>query len=153
MLFAYAFSFKSLDVIGPSTDVIVHDLWYRCYCTYTYVVFMIHFFFNSGMENRILSQICGRLYFPIFLFRVGLFTLMYIDSLMVLARLFSSLPIILKLFRLFHGHYCSDAGILVKELSNVLCISLQKFFQTPLYTLHHSQSLHMYNCISHCFYL
>ena len=57
-----------------------------------------YFFFNSGMENRILSQICGRLYFPIFLFRVGLLTLMYIDSLMVLARLFSSLAMILKLF-------------------------------------------------------
>ena len=33
------------------------------------------------------------------LIRVGLFTLMYIDSLMVLARLLSSLPIILKLFK------------------------------------------------------
>ena len=34
---------------------------------------------------------CGRLYFPIFLLRVGLFTLMYIDSLMVLAKLLSYL--------------------------------------------------------------
>ena len=63
-----------------------------------HMLFHGYFFFNSGMENRILSQICGRLYFPIFLLRVGLFTLMYIDSLMVLARLFFSLPIILKLF-------------------------------------------------------
>ena len=47
-------SFRSFDGIGSSTDVIVHDVWYRCYCTYTYVVFMVHFFFNSGMENRIL---------------------------------------------------------------------------------------------------
>ena len=51
------FSFRSFDGIGPSTDVIVHDVWYRCYCTYTHVVFMVHLFFNSGMENRILSQI------------------------------------------------------------------------------------------------
>ena len=63
-----------------------------------HMLFHGYFFFNSGMENRILSQICGRLYFPIFLFRVGLFTLMYIESLMVLAKLFSSLPNILKLF-------------------------------------------------------
>ena len=51
---------------------------------------------SSGMVNRTLSQICGRLYFPIFLFRVGLFTLIYIASLMVQAILFSSLPIIWK---------------------------------------------------------
>ena len=71
---------------GTDVDVPIHKLLYS------------YFFFNSGMENRILSQMCGRLYFPIFLFRVGLFTLMYIDSLMVLARLFSSLAMILKLF-------------------------------------------------------
>ena len=92
------FPFRSLDGIGPSTDVIKHNLLYRCYCTYTYVCFMVTFSSIPGMENRILSQICGRLYFPIFLFRVGLFTLMYIASLMVLAKLFSSLPNILKLF-------------------------------------------------------
>ena len=67
-------------------DVIVH---FDCV--------LIHFFiFNSRMVSKILSQMCGRLYFPIFLLRVGLFTLMYIDSLMVLAKLLSSLPMILK---------------------------------------------------------
>ena len=55
-----------------------------------------YFIFSSGMLNNILSQMCGRLYFPIFLLSVGLFTLMYIDSLIVLAKLLSSLPIILK---------------------------------------------------------
>ena len=45
------------------------------------------------MENRTLSQICGRLYFPIFLFRVGLSTLIYMVSLMVLTMLFPSLPL------------------------------------------------------------
>ena len=88
MLFAYLL-FRSSDGIGPGTDVIVPALWYRCWCTYAY---------GMEMENRFLSQICGRLYFPIFLFRVELFTLMYIDSLIVLARLFSSLAMILKLF-------------------------------------------------------
>ena len=38
------------------------------------------------MECRTLSQRCGRLFFPIFLFRVG-FTLMYMASLMALAIL------------------------------------------------------------------
>ena len=32
------------------------------------------------MLNRVLSHICGRLYFPIFLLRVGFFTLMKMDS-------------------------------------------------------------------------
>ena len=56
----------------------------------------VYLIFSSGMLNSILSQMCGRLYFPIFLLSVGLFTLMYIDSLIVLAKLLSSLPIILK---------------------------------------------------------
>ena len=44
-------------------------------------IFLSHYFiFSSGILNNILSQMCGRLYFPIFLLSVGLFTLMYIDS-------------------------------------------------------------------------
>ena len=54
--------------------------------------------FSSGIVNSILSHICGRLYFPMFLFRVGLLTLINMASCMVLAKLFSSLPMILKLF-------------------------------------------------------
>ena len=42
------------------------------------------------------SQRCGRLYFPMFLFKVGLFILMYMASFTALAILWSSLPIILK---------------------------------------------------------
>ena len=60
--------------------------------------FVSHFFnFSSGIVNNILSHMCGRLYFPMFLFRVGLLTLMNMASWMVLAILFSSLPRILKL--------------------------------------------------------
>ena len=44
------------------------------------------------------SQRCGRLYFPMFLFNVGLLTLMYMASFIALAMLWSSLPIILKFF-------------------------------------------------------
>ena len=49
---------------------------------------IFYFIFSSGMLNSKLSQMCGRLYFPIFLLSVGLFTLIYIDSLIVLAKLF-----------------------------------------------------------------
>ena len=53
--------------MGPGTDVIV-------------LYHFIYSFFNSGIVNRTLSQMCGRLYFPIFLLRVGLLALMYIAS-------------------------------------------------------------------------
>ena len=46
-----------------------------------------YFRFSSEMFNRTSSQMCGRWYLPIFLFRDGLFTLMYKASLMVLKRL------------------------------------------------------------------
>ena len=38
-------------------------------------LFSSYFILSSGMLNSKLSQICGRLYFPIFLLSVGLFTL------------------------------------------------------------------------------
>ena len=64
---------------------------------FNYLFFVEHYFiFRSGILNNILSQMCGRWYFPIFLLSVGLFTLIYIDSMIVLAKLLSSLPIILK---------------------------------------------------------
>ena len=74
--------------------------------------FVSHFFsFSSGIVSSILSHICGRLYFPMFLFRVGLLTLMNMASLMVLAILFSSLPRDLKIV-----HRCYMAtGSLVME--------------------------------------
>ena len=67
--------------------------WHWCYCAFLSYYLCI---FSSGIVNKILSQISGKLFFPILLLWVGLFTLMYIASLMVLAKLFSSLPIILK---------------------------------------------------------
>ena len=60
-------------------------------------VVSIYFRFSSDMFNRTSSQMCGRWYLPIFLFRDGLFTLMYKASLMVLKRLWSSLPKMVKL--------------------------------------------------------
>ena len=104
-----------------SADVIVHFVRHRCYYAHfmyyavstdvivplfmakmllgqSSIHFLLnhYFIFSSGILNNILSQMYGRLYFPIFLLSVGVFTLIYIDSLIVLARLLSSLPIILK---------------------------------------------------------
>ena len=44
------------------------------------------------MLNRTSSQMCGRWYLPMFLFRDGLLTLIYRASMMVLIRFWSSLP-------------------------------------------------------------
>ena len=42
-------------------------------------IVLTHFFnFSSGIVSKILSQMCGRLYFPVFLLMVGLFTLNYL---------------------------------------------------------------------------
>ena len=57
----------------------------------------IYFKFSSGMLSRTSSQICGRWYLPILLFRDGLLTLIYKASLMVLMRFWSSLPNMEKL--------------------------------------------------------
>ena len=61
------------------------------YCRYTswstHVIVLRYFYlaFSSEIENRTSSQMCGRLYLPMFLLRVGLLTLMYIASFMALA--------------------------------------------------------------------
>ena len=47
----------------------------------------IYFRFSSEMLTRTSSQMCGRWYLPMFLFRDGLFALMYKASFMVLKRL------------------------------------------------------------------
>ena len=50
---------------------------HRCYGAEVIYHFFYFFLFilSSGMEYRSLSQICGRLYFPLFLLRVQLLTL------------------------------------------------------------------------------
>ena len=49
------------------------------------------------MLTRTLSQMWKRLYLPVFLFRMGLLTLIYMDFLIVLTMLCSSLSTMLKL--------------------------------------------------------
>ena len=103
-----------------------------------------HFFsLSSGIVNKILSHMCGRLYFPMFLFRLGLLTLMNMASWMVLAILLSSLPRILKLSidviwpLMFWWWYIGEG---------VFKCSLNLSPKVLLNILHHSQSPHNNNC-------
>ena len=57
----------------------------------------LYFIFSSVVLTRTSCHTLGRWYLPMFLFRDGLLTLMYIDSFINLERLCSSLPTILKL--------------------------------------------------------
>ena len=52
---------------------------------------------SSGVLNRTSSHICGSWYLPMFLFRVGSFSLMNKPSFIVPVRFYGFLPIILKL--------------------------------------------------------
>ena len=63
----------------------------RCYCLGSY------FNLSSEVLHRTSSHMCGRWNLPMFLLRDGLLTLMYSASLMTLLRIWSSLPVILKL--------------------------------------------------------
>ena len=97
-------TFVLADVIAMVADVITTQGVWGClvgvkancgWCNYHWSA--IYFRFSSEMLNRTSSQMCGRWYMPIFLFRDGLFALMYKASLMVLKRLWSSLPKMVKL--------------------------------------------------------
>ena len=69
----------------------------RCYGQQADVIALVNFYnFSSEMLSRTSSQICGRWYLPMFLFRDGSLTLIYRASLMVLVRFWSSLPTISK---------------------------------------------------------
>ena len=89
--------------------------------------------------NRTLSHIWWRLYLPTFLLSVWLLTLMYIDSLIVLARPWSSLPIILE----FSGLVLCPVWVLCAWMDEgslrCSCIFLQRSWMSPLCTPHHMQ--------------
>ena len=61
---------------------------------------------RPGVVNKTLSHMWGKLNLPMFLFSVGLLTLMNIDSLIFLAKLCPSLPIIWKLLWLVGWPVC-----------------------------------------------
>ena len=76
------------------------------------------------------------------LFRVGLFTLIYMASLMALAILCPSQPMILSFPQMLCGQCCFGAQKWVMVPSNVVYTFLQKFEMIPLYNHPHSQCCH-----------
>ena len=105
----------------------------------------LYFIFSSVVLTRTSSHIWGRWYLPMFLFRDGLLTLIYIDSFINLERLCSSLPTILKLFNvvewpvmLLWSNIGEGAFRCSLYLSpNVLAVS-------PMYSSSHSNMSHLY---------
>ena len=97
------------------------------------------------MLSRPSSQICGRWYLPIFLFRDGLLTLMYRASLMVLMRFWSSLPTILKLSMVtvwpeVLEWSCIGEGAFRCSLN----LSSKFLADSPMYSSSHSTLSHLY---------
>ena len=102
-----------------------------------------YFVFSSEMENRTLSQMCGRLHLPIFIFRVWLLTLIYIAFYMALAILCPSLPIILKLSTVVLPvvFWCSKTGDGTFKCS--LHCSSNVLADSPMYLSSHSVLPHL----------
>ena len=66
---------------------------------------------SSWMENRILSQMCGRLCLPIFLLRVGLLTLIYMAYLLALANV---MPLPAYYLEVVHCCYLASSVLVFK---------------------------------------
>ena len=73
IFFIYFIIMKSFDGLEPDRGVIVNFMY----------IYFYYFNFSSRILNRIWSQVCRILYFTIFLLRVRLFTLIYMDSLKI----------------------------------------------------------------------
>ena len=106
------------------------------------------------MDCNIPSQRCGRLYFAMFLFNVGLFTVMYMASFTALAILWSSLPIILKFSTdvvcpvLFWCSYIGDGAFRCS-----LYLSSKVLADSPIYSSSQSISSHLNHYITLLFFL
>ena len=104
--------------------------------------------FKVRVLNRTLSHIRWRFCLPIFLFSVELLPLMYIDSLIVLARPWSSLPMMLKL----SGVMLCPVWVLCAwmgegSLSCSLNLSPKVLEVSPMYSSLHVSSPHWYQYI------
>ena len=104
-----------------------------------------YFNFSSEMLYRTSSEICGRWYLPIFLFRDGSLTLIYRASLMVLMRFWSSLPTISKFSILMLWPvvlWWSNMGDGAFWCS--LNLSPKVLEDSPIYSSSHSTLSHLY---------
>ena len=109
---------------------------------------VIYFVFSSEMENRTLSQMCGRLYLPIFLFRIGLWTLIYIASFMALALI---VPLHAYYFDTVHCCCVASSVLMFKDWWRCFKMFFILFWLTPLYTHHHIQSCHTWTSVWYYF--
>ena len=100
------------------------------------------FILNPGVLRRTLSNIWCKLNLSIFLISVGLLTLMYIDSLIVLAMSWSSLPIIWKLSWMVVWHVLL-LWLCIGESSFMysLILSRKVLEVSPMYSSSHARSL------------
>ena len=101
---------------------------------------------SPGMLKRTLSHIWLRLYIQMFWFNAGLFTLMKIDSLMVLACPWSSLPMMLKLSSVVLCPVCCMCMWWGRVVLGVPCIFLQGSWLSPLCFIHHK----LCDCTGNC---
>ena len=107
-------------------------------------IFICLYYFSSEVLSRTSSQMCGRWYLPMFLFRDGSLTLMYIASLMVLIRFWSSFSTILKFSMLILWPVgCYSGHIWGMEPFDVPWTFLQMFWKTLLHILHHILPYHI----------
>ena len=133
----FSLSLQSTDVMVQRSLLLVVQ---RCCCAdCTYLVF------SSVMANRTLFQMCGRLYLPMFLLRVGLLTLMYMVSLMALDIVWPALAMILKFSNVVLWPVnlsCSKIGDVAFKCS--LYLSSKVLADSPIYSSSHSV-LHPWN--------
>ena len=94
---------------------------------------------SSGVLKRTLFHIWLRLYLPVFLFNVGLFTLMWMASFVVLARPWSSLTVMLKLLLV---EVCPVCCMCTWMGEGARCIFHPESLMCPLITPHCRQYPH-----------
>ena len=139
------------DVIAMVVDVkTTQGRWYMadviaiCGWCYYHIV-SIYFRISSEMLTRTSSHICGRWYLPAFLFRDGLLALIYRASFMVLMRLWSSLPSIVKLStvtswpEVFWWSYMGDGALRCS-----FNLSSKFLADSPIYSSSQSTLSHLY---------
>ena len=122
------------------------QIWWCWGCLYVFLfLFIVIYYFclfilSSGMEYKTLSQICGSLYLPIFLFRVALLTFIYKASFMTLAMLCPSLFMIWKVSTV-QSVWCSNIG--EGALKCYLYLSPNVLDNYPMYSSSHSVLSHL----------
>ena len=126
------------DVLDGTSDVL---------CLWRSKISLI-MIWSSWVLTRTPSHICGRLYLCMFLLRVWLFTHVYIDSLIVLAKICPSLPTMLRLPNVMRWPVV-DRCPYIGEGAFVCSLNLSPnvLVDSPMYSAFWSSLLHLYQYI------